>query len=272
MKYKRKNFCHMLGAELYLFTHKRSFWFAFWVMLLFSGGTYLIDVRNNFGIDISSTLRACDHFVLNYWVEGIPYFSVFFPFLVTFPVAFPSFDEEHAGSCAYSISRGSRTRRDICRALAAFLSGFLIMCIPLLLNLAWNAATFEMTANSHEGMVNSRGYFGKAGYAFEEFYHLHPWLYEIFIILHVGIFAGICGIFAYSIANYIRKYKILTALPVFLVFFVSQSLHITGYEMDMYLMCPMREIDFWPMVTVEIVMFATGTGLLIQNIRTRELL
>ena len=90
MKYKRKNFCHMLGAELYLFTHKRSFWFAFWVMLLFSGGTYLIDVRNNFGIDISSTLRACDHFVLNYWVEGIPYFSVFFPFLVTFPVAFPS--------------------------------------------------------------------------------------------------------------------------------------------------------------------------------------
>lgn len=271
MKTKVSNLHKVIKAQWYLVLQKKGFWFSFWVMMLLNISCYLSNVRNGLGIDVFSMSRSTDYFSLMGWGGSISYITVFFPFLVVFPVAFISYDEELGKCSVFGIVRSSCFVYYVGKAVVAFLTGIVIIWIPFGLNILWNLITFKGNMNGYEGMLNSQIYFEKTGVAFEEFYKLHPLEYEILFIVIVGTFAGICSLFAYCVGNYIKKYKVFCTLPVYVLFFVTRALGFQGWILDDYISCPLAGSNsFSSMLIIEGIMIVISCILLGNYIKKKE--
>lgn len=272
MKTKTPNLLQVIKAQWYLTLQKKGFWFSFWVMLLINVISYLLNVWNGVGRDIFQMPRPTDYFPLAAWSGGISYITIFFPFLVVFPVAFISFDEELGKSSAFGILRSSYTLYYVAKAITAFLTGCVIIWLPFGLNILWNTITFRENTNGYEGMLNSQIYFTDTNIAFDKFYKLHPLGYEIVFVIMLGIFAGVCSLFAYCVCNYIKQYKIFCVLPVFVLFFVTRALDFRGLVFDNYISCPLGRESVPSMFIVEGLMAAVSCILLARYIKEKEFL
>lgn len=269
---KMKKIFRVIKAQWYLVLQKKGFWFSFWMMMLLNVISYLSSVKNGMGMDVFQMTRATDYFSCMVWINEGTYITIFFPFLVVFPVAFISYDEELGKSSVFGIIRSSYSMYYVGKALVAFLTGGILIWIPMGLNIFWNTLTFRENMNGYEGMMNSQIYFNNTGVAFEQFYKLHPLGYEIMFIMVVGIFAGICSLFAYCVSNYIRQYKIFCILPVFILFFVTRALDFEGLIFDDYISCPLRNECIPAMFVIEGLMVVGSCILLGRYIKKKEFL
>jgi len=267
---KVEKFFHVIKAQWYLVLQKKGFWFSFWVMLSLNAISYLSSVKNGMGMDVFQMARATDYFSCMTWMNEGAYITILFPFLVVFPVAFISYDEELGKCSAFGIIRSSYTMYYVGKALVAFFAGGILMWIPMGLNVFWNILTFRENLNGYEGVLNSQIYFSSTGVAFERLYKLHPLGYEIMFIITAGIFAGICSLFAYCVSNYVKKYKILCILPVFILFFVTRALDFEGLIFDDYISCPLGKECIPVMFVVEGLMFVGSCILLGRYIKKKE--
>lgn len=264
--------CKTIKAQWYLTLQKKGFWFSFWAVLIFSGASYLLHVAEGMGRDIFQMNRPGDYFPLVYWENSVSYFTIFFPFLAAFPTAFISYDEEQGKSFAFGVIRSSWRMYYTAKAAVAFLAAAVLLWIPFGVNILWNVLTFRDAGNGYDGMTYSSPYFADENWAFEKIYKLHPIGYQILFVALAGIFAGICGMFAYCVSLYIKKYKILCVLPLFLLFFVTRELEISGLVMDEYFTFPLGKACVPAMFAVEGLLLAAGILLLARHIRKRELL
>lgn len=272
MKTKTSNLLQVIRAHWYLILQKKGFWFSFWIMLLLNVIIYLLNVWDGMGKDIFQMHRSTDYFSLAAWLGGISYIAVFFPFLVVFPVALVSFDEELGKSSAFGILRCSYVLYYAGKAITAFLTGCVIIWVPFGLNILWNTITFRGNVNGYEGMVNSQIYFLDTGVAFEEFYKLHPLGYEILFVVLLGMFAGVCSLFAYCVCNYVKQYKVFCVLPVFILFFVTRALDFRGLVLEDYMFCPLGRECIPTMFIVEGLMVAVSCILLARYTKEKEFL
>lgn len=272
IKEKQPGLFQSIKAQWYLILHKKGFWFSFWVMLLMNALSYLSNVRDGMGKDVFQMARPTDYFPLAAWGNLATYITILFPFLIVFPVAFHSFDEELGKSPAFGIIRSSYHLYYISKAIVAFMAGVVLIWIPFGLNIVWNVITFRENMNGYEGMLNSQMYFKNAGHAFAEFYALHPLGYEIVFTLSAGIFAGICSLFAYCASNYIKQYKIVCVIPVFLLFFVTRALDFDGMVFDDYISYPLNKTCIPSMLIVEGLMAAVSFVLLGRYVKKKEFL
>lgn len=240
IKSKLTSLLHNIKAQWYLMLNKRGFWFSIFVIIFINVLSYIINVYNESGKDVFQMARPTDYFSLVYWSNSVDYVVILFPFLIVFPVAFHSFDEEIGKNSVFGIIRSSFNLYYYSKAIVAFVSGLVIICLPFALNIFWNMLTFCDNMNGHEGMWNSQMYFENTGYAFADLYSLHPFIYEIVFTILTGFFSGICSLFAYSLSIYIKKYKIVCVIPVYLLFFVSRALDLKGIVLDSYISFPLN--------------------------------
>lgn len=261
-----------IRAQWYLVLHKKGFWFSFWFMLFINVLSYFVNVWDGIGKDVFQMVRPTDYFSLATWENFSTYITILFPFLIVFPVAFHSFDEEIGKSSVFGIIRSSRGIYYISKAIVAFMAGVVIIWIPFGLNIVWNIITFEENMNGYEGMLNSQMYFKNSGRAFAEFYALHPLKYEIVLMLLVGIFAGVCSLFAYCVSNYIKQYKIVCVIPVFLLFFVTRALGFDGLVFDDYISYPINSVCVPSVFIVEGFMIVISFVLLNRYMNEKEFL
>ena len=260
----------MIGAQCYLMLHKQGFWFSLGVMLFINMISYLSNVYHSIGRDVFCLMRATDYFSLAGWNNAITYITIFFPILIAFPVAYASFDEEAGKSSVYGTLRSSYVVYYAAKAITAFVAGAVLIWIPCGINLFWNAITFVKSPNGVDGRWYSVMYFSEKGIAFEHFYHLHPMAYGVIFVLAVGIFAGLCSVFAYSVSNFIRRYKVLCVLPVFLLFFVTGALQYPGMVINEYLEYPWKADCVPGMLWVSLVLLVVSVILLIRFIKKKE--
>ena len=239
-------------------------------MMLLNSIGYILNVYNGVGKDVFKMARSTDYYSLMGWGEMISYITILFPFIVSFPVAFVSFDEELGKSSVFGILRCSYSLYYISKALMAFFTGCIIIWIPFGLNILWNTITFRTNMNGYEGMIYSQTYFENSGVAFEQFYKLHPLGYEVLFTIMLGFFAGICSFFAYSVSNYIKNYKIICAIPVFALFFATRALDFKGVIFDDYIACPLGESCLPNMFFVELIMLVISCILLCKYVKKRE--
>lgn len=243
--------CQNIKAQWFLMLHKKGFWFSLWIMTWINVLSYLMNIYNESGKDVFQMARPGDYFSLAYWSNYIDYVVILFPFLIVFPAAFHSFDEELGKIPVFGIVRSSFHLYYCSKAIVAFIAGFVMICVPFGCNIFWNMITFRDNMNGHEGMWNSQMYFENTGYAFSELYSLHPFLYEMVFTILIGIFSGICSLFAYSLSIYIKKHKIVCVIPVYLLFFVSRSLGFEGLVLDNYITFPISRFCVPSMFIVE---------------------
>lgn len=272
MKTKIGGLIRSTKSQWYLMVHKKGFWFSFWIMLLANAGIYLLNARSMMGKDVFSIPRSTDFYSLMSWGEAASYLIIFFPFLMAFPAAFSAFDEERGKNSAFGILRSSYGLYYAGKGIASFLAGCMILWVPTFLNIFWNAITFRVDINGRAGMLYSEMYFDTNEYFLHALYQLHPVWYVILFTFFAGIFAGICCFFCYSVSNYIKKFKILCVLPLFILFFVTRNLSIEGCVLDEYLICPIQSQKVPYMIVFEMAMLLVSIFLLWRYTKKKEFL
>lgn len=236
MKVKKQ--IQMIKAQLYLALQRRGFWCSFAVLMGFNALCYLEDVKWALTGDALKTMRPTDYFSLAIWRDGLAIFPILFPILIVLPVAFYAGDEEKEELGIYSIARNGYACYYRAKLAAVWLSNAILMWVSFGIQILWNCLTFKNWNNGYEGNLYSEMYFLSKNILFLDCYQIYPLLHQIIYVFFLGIFAGICGLFAYSIAIYLQKYKILCLIPVYVLFFCSRALQITGFVMDDYLVWP----------------------------------
>jgi hypothetical protein len=271
-KTKKSIVVKTIKSQCFLTLQKKGFWFSFWVMLLFSGAVYFLHVAGGMGRDVFQMNRPGDYFPLVRWENGVSYFTIFFPFLAVFPAAFVSYDEEQGKSFAFGVIRSSWGVYYAAKAVTAFLAGAVLIWVPFGIHILWNVLTFRDTGNGYDGMAYSVQYFADESAAFEIIYKRHPIGYQILFVALAGVFAGICALFAYCVSLYIKKYKILCVLPLFLLFFATRELEFKGLVLDEYFTFPLGKECIPAMFMVEALLLAAGVLLLAGHVKKKELL
>ena len=237
-KKKQGSWCRMFRAQCHLMLQQKGFWIAFGILLLFNVGYYLDSIRTALGQDLYAVYVPSDQFSLAYWREGMAVVPIILPFLVVLPVAFAACGEEQCASSMYGVIRGGKVQYYTAKAAAAFLGGGLIVWLPFGLQILWNCLTFHGAGTWYDGALYSARRMGVEGIRWLTLYQLHPIAHQLLSVTVLGVFSGACSVFACSVALYIRKYKILCMLPVFLVSFITRSLQITGFVLDDYMEWP----------------------------------
>lgn len=255
-------------ANLYLLFKKREYWFAFFAMLIFCCISYLSEVKQNMGEDLFNIGRPSDHFVLADWRPYADYYTVFFPILLSVMTAFPIFDENRNKNGVFTVTRTSKKKLYYSKWIVSFLGGASIAFVPLMINIILNEITFYNASNHRFGMAKSRLYFLNRGYALENCYKENELLYEIGYVVLLAIFAGACCMLVFSLCHFVRKFKIFTILPLYVIFFVSNSLSISKFDLNDYLLCPLGDGDLVGMLIVTGVMMVVS-GVIVKNILER---
>jgi hypothetical protein len=255
-------------ANLYLLFKKKEYWLTFFSMLIFCCYTNVNEVMKNTGKDLFNIGRASDHFVLNYWLSYCDTYTIFFPILLGVMVGFPTFDENRNKNLVFSVARTTKKKMFFSKWIVSFLSGASVAFVPLMVNIILNEISFYKAVHHYYGMEKSSMAFCNQRDVLEFLYSQNELMYEIGYVVLVSVFAGACCMFVFSVCHFIRKFKIFTVLPLYVLFFVSNSLHISRFNLNDYLLCPLKKENLEGMLIVTGIMIV-GSGVIVKKISER---
>ncbi len=232
MKIKSK-----IKVQLYIMIRKKSFRISFTIMMLYALTVYLLNIYSNMNMDISAILSASSLFILNDRGNYFWYFDSLFPFLVLFPFSFSYLnDKKTKMGMLLQVKMGAK---DYYRSqmIACFLGGFLILFVPLMMNLILTNTTFIENGYTNFGYYNDIGYCqqligsmitiptANTGMSFLEVYIFSPFLYNVLYTFFISIFAGLLGIFGLACSYLVKYNKVTLFIITYLLFLGTTKLN-----------------------------------------------
>lgn len=221
-------FIRTLRARLALMIKQNGFIASMTLMLVFSAASFVYNAAGFRGSDISAIV---DGYHLLATVPESHYrgfFEMLFPFLAIMPFCFSYMtDRDRNNICAYAV-RGGRTNYYLSSAATAFAGSFIIIFVPLLIDLLLNVTIFPL--NSMLDHTNSPTF--SIAHINEVWTHYigaslfvsHPFLHCLLWVLIPSLFSGIVGVFVYSLSFFVKRFKILLFLPFYGIHYVLSTL------------------------------------------------
>lgn len=219
-----------MRVNVKIMLQRRSFWFAFAVMLLLSIGTYLWNVFTYKGkcidqVPAASSLYYLD--VYNRYAAMIVYVALF---LIVIPYANACLVDRKERTELAFLTKMTRTRWYASQAASAALGAALILLIPSLLNILLNGITFaengNYTATTGQCQYCTR-YFqdidgsnvmvetlGK-GILLRKLLYFSPQLYNMAYAFLFAFFGGMFALFSYTVSLFMGKLRIFVYIIPF---------------------------------------------------------
>lgn len=234
---KKKKLISCIRNQFIAMLRKKSFWIAFDTILLYTFAVYIMNIMNCIGHDVSSIFDSSYYFLGSYYNDYLELFSLAFPILVVLPFSFTYFEDAESHNLQFIQSRVGKSNYVIASAIVCFWGSFIVIFIPFLLNIILNYITFPQNDVTVFGVKESYAYwlhlYGEEGiprFAFLDLFIYNQNLYNLLVALLLSGFAGLLGVFAYTMSFYIKKYKLLLFLPVYLLFLVTNNLYLIGFR------------------------------------------
>ncbi len=213
----------MLKEELHQALHGISFWVALVLGLLLTGSHYIREVLMIFPTTQQVAAAISAGFlpsVFNVWIGAnfttleAYLFFLLLPVLAALPFA-GSFCEELQSGFLQVKLLSCKHKRDyfIAKSLTVFLTGGIVILVPLLANLLCTAATvpaFIPIASSARFSI-----FPTSMWA--ELFYSHPWVYTVAYLLIIFIYSGLFAQLALIVSYYLSN-KILVILSPMLIY------------------------------------------------------
>jgi len=209
--------------------HKRGFQIGFTVMMLFVAYSfvremYYVSLDPDRSADISY-LQAVDRSLLNKTSEsyGIPQILRFiFPFVCVLPFSFSLFVDRSTRISDIVIARSGKRRYYFSKAAAAFVGGFIIFFIPLLVSTAlthifYSNSVINIFDPNYSTMTAGGKKFFTMGDLMLELITFSPALGELFAALLLSVYAGACAMLALALSYFFRRFAVFIFVPVFLL-------------------------------------------------------
>jgi len=238
---------HATRMQISLMLNQLNFKLSFTIVMIYALLTYFIHLISYINIDVSVMLSSDALFIGN---EDNPLFNLFikvFPFIVVFPFAFSNILDREVNILPLLCTRMTKSHYYWSKLITSFIGGFLIILIPFLINLLLLKITFPNNNNSHFGPYNSLTYIQdltgsnvyvstvSTGLPFLKLYLYSPLLYNLFFTIMLALFAGILSMFALSFSLWIKKYKVILLIPIFLLFYLSDIADHLSYNLKYYI-------------------------------------
>lgn len=219
----------MLRMQLETMLRKKEFRFAFLVSL---------------GVCLWAFCQVCTGFEQQWdanmlfigtgWTRGWSVYSVLLPFLVVMPFAASFMDDRQKHTYVTIVSRSSTVRYLASKYAATFLGNFVMVSVPFLVNLLLCNLFMQHNGETPFGpVIDAPGMYSDYSNVLYGTNHLYasrhpgvllasmreysPVMHNIFFCIFTGVAAGILGIFLLSVSIWLKKYKILLFIPVYLM-------------------------------------------------------
>lgn len=225
---KKRRLWNIVEGEIYRLLHKRSFQATFLLVFLYSTICFLyFGLRYCFG-ELDFVLNGSAIFV---GTDAGPDFlkdiyKMLFPILVVIPYMGSFFEEtKKIGNISFSIVRTSSLRYLVAKLVAAFVGNFLIFFVSYGWNLLCCVSAFGENRYTLYGVPDTElfymGFIGSCNIPYKMFYLTHPVLYNLLYCVGIAIFAGILGVFTYTLSLWILNRRILIYVLIYVMFFIT---------------------------------------------------
>ncbi|NLB21302.1 MAG: hypothetical protein GX829_10925 [Clostridium sp.] len=232
-----------LKAHFTLMVSTRAFKVSFTMVFIMAMLSYLYNLYEVRNTDINQMKSAYTFFILNESSRLLKYFEVLLPIIVVFPFVFSYLDDKDLKAFPYLLSRQTKRSYFTSKYIISIFGGFLIIFLPLMINLILSTFTFPLNNNTHWGGYNYLSYeeiiLGTSraintrfsGLPYLKVFLFSPTLYNILFVLIASIFASALTSFAFAFSMFLQKYKILLLLPTSLLVRLLSFLDVYVYSL-----------------------------------------
>jgi len=232
-----------ITAQIKLMVKTKSFRTAFTLVFLLAIASYLYQLFEMRNVDISLMKSSTMLFMLNDTTRLLKYFEILLPILAVFPFVFSYLDDSNLKTFPYLLTRQSKRSYFISKYITSIIGGFLIIFIPLLINLILCSVTFPFNNNNFFGgsfsinfegillgtsrAINTRHY----GLPFLRIFLISPTLYNVLFIVIASVFSSALASFAFAFSMFFKNNKVILILPTFLLMRLLQFLDVFAYSL-----------------------------------------
>lgn len=236
----------VIKVQLLLMVNKKSFKLAFLMSYVFCMLSYITNLVVLSKVDISMMYSGNTLFVGNSYDRYWNIFCAIYPFLLVFPFSFSYIEDLSVNNMPYFKGRMKNKYYFLGKMITCFIGGFIIIFIPFLLNLLLCNITFPNNNNTFYGYYNTPNYYRtlvgsnvmintqQKGLIFLKLYLFSPFIYNLFYINILSIFTGLLSVVVLSFSFYLKKYKIILFIPVYLFFYLSKVVDNLSYHSKEY--------------------------------------
>jgi len=218
--------------NLDIMMRKKTFRFAFALMLVLCIALPFMYAIKYKGWSESMLPAAHTLYVGNAMGLAWKYIQLLFPFLVIFPYSMSFFDESKAGMNLYIQARSGRCRYYISQVITCSIGGFVLICIPFILNILLNSIIFSENANDYLStydsytdnwsgcITGSTTYFPVLwkGFVMKGLYINHPQLHNVLFAILAAVVSGIMSMLAYAFSILVRKGRLFIFFIMYVFF------------------------------------------------------
>jgi hypothetical protein len=178
----------------------------------------------NIGNDVSTLVAPEYAYVLNFYSPFAPILTFLLPVIASIPFSNSYILDRELNIDVILRNKSGNTNYFISKAIASALAAFLVFLIPLIVNICINELVFPKTYLDANGQDFGTLLYSEYIYSEEEreyyslnFFLSHPQFYNLSIALLTAIYAAICGLAAFSISFFVKRFRYLTCVPMLIL-------------------------------------------------------
>ncbi len=236
-----------IKMQFILMINSISFKVGFSIVMVYVLASYIISLISSMSTDIAIMYSAHALFCGVEFSALRTIFEVVFPFLVVFPFSFSYLTDLSVKIHPYFIGRMGRRNYFAGKIITNFIGTFIMIFVPFCVNLLLCYITFPWNNNHIFGDYNALNYASEllgtnvtintvqAGLPFLKLFLYSPMAYNFMYICIFSVFSGLAGVLSGIVSFYIKTYKILLFIPVYLLFYIGNFLNILSVRFDKYI-------------------------------------
>ncbi|MDD2992828.1 MAG: hypothetical protein PHG73_04710 [Pygmaiobacter sp.] len=166
--------------------------------------------------NLLNNLSLTTYSLYNSWLGGLPtgvapvIFYNLLPLVVAIPYASSAFEDLHSGYANVLIAQCGRRKYYLCRYVAVFVSGAVVILVPLLVNYALVACFIPARMPDSTENLYFQVYYDTL---WGTLFYLKPWLYDILYLLLNALFAGVWATVPLACSLFLDSKLAITIVP-----------------------------------------------------------
>ncbi|HHU18987.1 MAG TPA: hypothetical protein GXZ58_01845 [Bacilli bacterium] len=232
--------------------------FSAWYMI----DLYFYSLRGLSRMGGNQMIQALSLF--NHWIGGEATslgFTLFFtlmPLIAALPYGWSYFIENKSGYVKTVVTRSAKTEYFLAKYIATFISGGLVILIPLLINFIVVACFIPAVTPSTMYTMYHSVYHGSL---WSQSYYTNPvWFVILYLILDF-IFAGLFATMSLTVSLFVKNRIAVILVPFFLILVLHYSRTFLAYKYY-YEISPLNYLHSTPIINPANVWIIIGQGLL----------
>ncbi len=213
-----------IKSQLRLMFNRESFIFTMTAMIIFSVFSFVCFCIKSYGLDLVS-VKSAKYLYLGSDCSSSVFFQILLmliPLVTVIPFADSFFEERRNKTIEFCILKASNKSYYFSKLCAVFVSGFLVIAVPLIINTLLNLIAFPLnsTITSGNTSIENSGIFSSAikTLLFEELFAKNMYLYNLVYCFISSLAGGLMAVAVFQFSFFYKANRTLLLCSLFLIY------------------------------------------------------